>query len=432
MDVKLPKLGEGSESGTIVSILVKEGDLIDKGQTLIELENEKAVAPIPSTVSGTITKLRVKEGDKISVGQVIATVSETASSVAPPSAPIPEPSRAVTGDREVHRPAPETAALVEPRATEEGVASGSSGLPPAASPSIRKMARELGLDLARVRGSELGGRIVLADLRAHIEHLQKLAFPPSPPPASKAAASTAERTDFSKWGEISKKPMSSLRQTISRRMLENWNAIPHVTQFDEADVTRPMELRKKHAPAYEQQGVRLTLTPFILKAVATVLKRHPIFNSSLDETAQEIILKEYVHLGLAVDTDQGLLVPVIRNVDKKSLIELSREINELAEKARARKISLEEMKGGTFTISNQGGIGGAHFTPIINKPEVAILGLGRGALKPVVKHAGIEARTMLPLCLSYDHRVIDGGTAARFIVDLVQELENSKEEDVKL
>lgn len=432
MDVKLPKLGEGSESGTIVSVFVKEGDLIDKGQTLIELENEKAVAPIPSTVSGTITKLRVKEGDKISVGQVIATVSETASSVAPPSEPIPEPSRAVVADQEVHRPAPETAPLVEPRATEEGAAPGSSGLPPAASPSIRKMARELGLDLARVRGSELGGRIVLADLRAHVQHLQKLAFPPSPPPASKPAASTAERTDFSKWGEITRKPMSSLRQTISRRMLENWNAIPHVTQFDEADVTRPMELRKKHAPAYEQQGVRLTLTPIILKAVATVLKRHPIFNSSLDETAQEIILKEYVHLGLAVDTDQGLLVPVIRNVDKKSMLELSREINELAEKARARKISLEEMKGGTFTISNQGGIGGAHFTPIINKPEVAILGLGRGALKPVVKPAGIEARTMLPLCLSYDHRVIDGGSAARFIVDLVQELENSKEEDVKL
>ena len=432
MDVKLPKLGEGSESGTIVSVFVKEGDVIAKGQTLIELENEKAVAPIPSTASGTITKLRVKEGDKISVGQVIATVSEAEPAVVRPPTPVAEPIRAETGDREAKRPAPKTAEPLEPLAKAEGVEPGPSGLPPAASPSIRKMARELGLDLARVRGSESGGRIVLADLRAYVQHLQKLAFPSVPPKPEKAAAPVAERIDFSKWGEISRKPMSALRQTISRRMLENWNAIPHVTQFDEADVTGPLELRRKHAPAYEQKGVRLTLTPFILKAVASVLKRHPIFNSSLDEATQEIILKEYFHLGLAVDTDQGLLVPVMRNVDQKSLLELSREINELAEKARARKMSLDEMKGGTFTISNQGGIGGAHFTPIINKPEVAILGLGRGALKPVVRKQGIEPRTMLPLCLSYDHRVIDGGSAARFMVDLVQELENSKEADVTL
>lgn len=226
--------------------------------------------------------------------------------------------------------------------------------------------------------------------------------------------------------------MSSLRKVISRRMLENWNTIPHVTQFDEADLTRVLDLRKKYAHAYEGRGVRLTVTSFVLKAVAATLKKHPIFNSSLDEAAGEIIFKEYCHIGVAVDTEAGLIVPVIRDVDKKSLVELSGELEELAKKARDRKISAEELKGGTFTISNQGGIGGAHFTPIVNKPEVAILGLGKGSLKPVAKNDKIEPRMMLPIALSYDHRVIDGGAAARFTVDLGQALENFNEADVKI
>jgi pyruvate dehydrogenase E2 component (dihydrolipoamide acetyltransferase) len=215
-------------------------------------------------------------------------------------------------------------------------------------------------------------------------------------------------------------------------MLENWNAVPHVTQFDDADITQLNGLRKKYAPAYEQKGVRLTLTSFVLKIVAATLKNHPIFNSSLDEVAQEIVIKEYFHLGIAVDTDAGLIVPVIRDVNKKSLVEISRELEDLAKKARDRKLSAEELKGGSFTISNQGGIGGGHFTPIINKPEVAILGLGRSVMKPVVRGDKIEPRLMMPLGLSYDHRVIDGGEAARFIVDLVQAFEKFKEEDVKL
>ncbi|NBV24328.1 MAG: hypothetical protein EBS05_20720 [Proteobacteria bacterium] len=238
--------------------------------------------------------------------------------------------------------------------------------------------------------------------------------------------------DFSKWGEVSKKPMSMLRKVIARRMTENWNAIPHVTQFDEADITALLELRKKFAAAYEAKGTRLTLTSFALKAVAATLKQHPIFNSSLDEVAEEIVLKEYVHLGLAVDTDAGLIVPVIRDADKKSLLELSKDIEELAKKARDRKVSADELKGGTFTISNQGGIGGAHFTPIVNKPEVAILGLGKGALKPVVREKQIVQRMMLPIAISYDHRVIDGGSAARFTVDLLAALENFTEDTVRL
>ncbi|MGZ8939237.1 MAG: 2-oxo acid dehydrogenase subunit E2, partial [Limisphaerales bacterium] len=237
----------------------------------------------------------------------------------------------------------------------------------------------------------------------------------------------------SQWGSISKKPFSPIRQTISRRMVENKSAIPHVTQFDEADITVLTELRKKYAEAYEKKGARLTLTSFALKAVADTLKKFPNFNSSLDEAVNEIVFKEYVHIGLAVDTEQGLLVPVIRDVDKKDLFQLSKDVQELAEKARSRKVSLEEMKGGTFTISNQGGIGGAHFTPIINKPEVAILGLGRGSLKAVVtKDKKIEPRLMMPIALSYDHRVIDGGEAARFTVELVQAFETFKEENIKL
>jgi pyruvate dehydrogenase E2 component (dihydrolipoamide acetyltransferase) len=226
--------------------------------------------------------------------------------------------------------------------------------------------------------------------------------------------------------------LTGLRQTISRRMAESWNAVPRVTQFDDADITALNELRKKHAPAFEAKGARLTLTSFVVKAVVATLKKHPLFNSSLDEAAQEIVFKEYYHIGLAVDTEQGLIVPVLRDVDKKNLLQISKEVNDLAEKARARKVSLEELKGGTFTISNQGGIGGAHFTPIVNKPEVAILGLGRGAMKAVVRGQKIEPRLMLPLTISYDHRVIDGGAAARFTVDLVQALENFSEQDITL
>jgi pyruvate dehydrogenase E2 component (dihydrolipoamide acetyltransferase) len=215
-------------------------------------------------------------------------------------------------------------------------------------------------------------------------------------------------------------------------MGESWDAVVRVTQFDDLDFTRLGELRKKYAPEYEKQGVKLTFTPFVLKAVTATLKQHPIFNSSLDEAANEIIIKEYVNLGIAVDTDQGLLVPVIRNVDKKSLLDLAKELEQLAAKSRDRKVTADEMKGGTFTISNQGAIGGAHFTPVVNLPEVAILGLGRGVMKPVVRDGKIEARLLTPMALSYDHRVIDGGSAARFVVDLLKAFENFDEAMVKV
>ncbi len=437
MDVRLPKLGESAEGGAVVSILVKEGDNVAKGQTILELENEKAVAPIPSTAAGVITQIRVKEGDRVAVGQVILTVAESAGAV--PSAPAnAAPAKAAPkAPQAAHAPIQAEPEVEEATEVEAGAGEPvEGGLPPAASPEIRRIARELGIDLRRVRGSEGGGRILMADVRAYVQRLIKLAA--APKTAAGAGAKTApaaapiEQIDFSRWGGISRKPMTSLRKTISRRMVENWNTIPHVTQFDDVDITDLMELRKKFAPEYEKKGVRLTLTSFALKAVATVLKKHPIFNSSIDEVANEIVLKEYYHIGLAVDTEQGLLVPVIRNVDKKSLIDLSKDVQELADKARDRKVTLDDMKGGTFTISNQGGIGGAHFTPIVNKPEVAILGLGKGALKAVVKDKQIQQRLLMPIGLSYDHRVIDGGTAARFTVDLIEAFQSFTEADLKL
>jgi pyruvate dehydrogenase E2 component (dihydrolipoamide acetyltransferase) len=416
MDVTLPKLGEGADSGIVVNIFVKEGDRIAKDQAILELENEKAVASVPSTTAGVVARIHVKTGDKISFGQRLITVTRDGKQ-APASQPAAK-----------HAPAKPVPELEGPAAEDDG------GLQkpvaaPIASPSLRKLARELGIDLKKVRGNEVGGRIVTSDLRAYIAHLHKsLPALGAAAPASPAA----EQIDFSKWGPIKKKPLTQLRQVIARRMTESWNTIPRVTQFDEANFTRLNELRKKFTPVYEKKGVRLTLMPFIIKAVVETLKKHPIFNSSLDEVASEVVFKEYFHIGIAVDTEQGLIVPVVHDADKKSMLELAKELEQLAQKARNRKIIIEELKGGTFTISNQGAIGGAHFTPIINKPEVAILGLGRGAMKPVVRDGKVEVRMMTPLALSYDHRVIDGGAAARFIVDLVGALQDFEEVVVKI
>jgi pyruvate dehydrogenase E2 component (dihydrolipoyllysine-residue acetyltransferase) len=429
MDLKLPPLGEGADSGTVVSLFVKEGDTIAKDQPILELENEKAVATIPSTAAGKVTQVFVKPGDKIRVGQRILSVGESGAAAA---APVP----AIRAHRErvIQTPSPEQVSAAEEAELPEPGAESNTGLSPAAAPSLRKLARDLGIDLTRVRGSARGGRILLEDVRAYIQKLQRAAARPrtAAPAEAPAPKPPPESIDFSKWGPVTKKPVSPLREVIARRMWESWNSIPRVTQFDEADITPLMALRRKYAPAYEQKGVKLTLTSFALRVVADTLKKHPIFNASLDEAAKEIVLKQYYHIGVAVDTEAGLIVPVIRDADKKSVLEMTRELEELAAKARQRTLSAEELKGGTFTISNQGGIGGAHFTPVVNKPEVAILGIGRGATKAVVRGTAIEPRLMLPLAISYDHRVIDGGAAARFTVDLVQAFENFKEEDVSL
>ena len=433
MDLKLPNLGEGADSGTVVNLFVNQGDQITKDQPILELENEKAVATIPATTAGTVTQIFVKAGDKIKVGQRILSLEESGAAGAPPAAR-PERARERSREKLIQTPSPEQVPVA---AEEEVLAPDTESQPgagPAAAPSIRKLARDLGIDLTRIRGSARGGRIVLEDVRAYLQKLQRLAAGPKTAAPSPALASrpAPEPIDFSKWGPISRKPLSSLREVIARRMLESWSTVPRVTQFDEADVTALMELRKKYAAAYDQKGAHLTLTAFALKVVVDTLRKYPIFNASLDEAAEELVYKEYFHIGIAVDTDAGLIVPVIRDADKKNLLELSRELEELAAKARERKVSVEELKGGTFTISNQGGIGSAHFTPIVNKPQLAILGLGRGALKVVVRDHKIEPRLMLPIGLSYDHRVIDGGAAARFTVDLVKAFETFNESDVQL
>jgi pyruvate dehydrogenase E2 component (dihydrolipoamide acetyltransferase) len=430
MDIKLPRLGEGADSGSVVSILVKPGDQIKKGQTLIELENEKAVAPIPSPAEGVVARLRVKEGDKISIGQVILelTVEGEAAALAQPKE---IPTRAAVAPEPASTPKRPPAAAAAPEEDLPGPENDSDVMP-AASPTIRRLARELGLELRRIRGSEPGGRIGMADLKTYIQRLERLATQARTAASGAAPAKPAPPSiDFSQWGPVVKKPMSSLRGTIARHMAENWASIPHVHQFDEVDITALDELRRRFGPAYEGKGVRLTLTTFALVALAKALRKHPVFNASLDEAADTIVFKEYFNIGLAVDTEAGLIVPVIRHVDKKTLLALSREVGEAARKARERKVSLDDLKGGTCTISNQGGIGGGAFTPIINKPEVAILGLGRSALKPVVRAGQIEPRLIMPLCVGYDHRVIDGGSAARFTVDLVEAFGAFTEADVK-
>lgn len=423
MDVKLPKVGEAADSGTVATLLVKVGDTVAVDQTILELEQEKAVAPIRSPVAGLVTAVHVKEGDKISVGARIITVGDGAPSRAPAAAaPAATPVRSSA-------PVPATDFDDDDDSAPAGDPT-SDGPEPAASPYVRKVARDLGIRLSRVRGSGSGGRVLLSDVARYIARLERgveRAGRHADEPKGLVFAPVSQ--DFSLYGPVTSQPLSALRKVISARMVENAVSLPHVTQFDEADLTRVEELRARHRAAFEADGVKLTPTAFVLKALASVLKTHPIFNSSLNEVAETLVLKQYVHLGIAVDTEAGLLVPVIRDADRKSLRDLARELASLAVRARDRQLGPDDMKGGSFTVSNQGAIGGGHFTPIINKPEAAILGLGRASRKPVVVSEGrIEARLMLPLTVSYDHRVIDGGTAARFTVDLVKAIQEFPEE----
>jgi pyruvate dehydrogenase E2 component (dihydrolipoamide acetyltransferase) len=436
MDVRLPQLAEGVESGTIVSILVSEGQEIQKDQAFMELETQKAVGSIPSPESGRVAKIHVKEGMEVSVGQVLISITEKgpAATVTPKTPLATQPkSQEAPPRRQL-----EKAGDGKLRMIDDYRYASRTGAPPPAAPSIRKVARDLGIDLTRVRGSEAGGRIVLEDLRAYIERLQQIAFEPPAPLSQGGMTSTpsqarpAEAVDFSQWGPVRREKMSALRRTVSRRMVESWTTIPKINQFDDADVTSLLTLRKKHAPAYEKKGAHLTLTAFLLKVVGAALQKHPRANASVDETTQEIIFKDYFHIGVAVDTEAGLIVPVIRDVNQKSLLQLSHELQEITGKSKQRKVSLEELQGGTFTISNQGSIGGSHFTPIIYAPQVAILGVGQGQAKAVVRDGKVVVRTLLPLCLAYDHRVLDGADAVRFTKDLIAGVESFSESDVKI
>lgn len=409
----LPPLGENITSGVVVKVLVAPGNSIAKEQTVIELETDKAVVEVPSSISGTVKEVFVKVGQKAKVGEKIFSF-ESQGQAQPAQAPVAAPAKTTPAPKvetkKVEAPTPKP--QPQPVAGEPGSSAG---------PAVRKLARELEVNLATVRGSGPGGRITPEDVKAAASGSGS-----AEAPVASAAPSVPEAKlpDFSKWGVIDRKAMSPVRLATARAMSQAWNTIPHVTQFDQADITDVLELRKKFAPRVEAAGGKLTLTAVLLKVIGSALKVFPQFNASIDVGAEEIVYKKYCHVGVAVDTDRGLIVPVVRDVDKKNILELSVELTTAADRARQHKTSLDEMQGGSFTITNLGGIGGGHFTPIVHWPEVAILGVGQADLKPVWKKDQWKPRTILPLSLSYDHRVIDGADAARFlkwVADAVQE-----------
>ena len=411
----LPELGENIESGDVVEILVSVGDVIEENQPILEIETDKAALEVPSTVSGVVTAIHVEAGGEARVGHPILTVNTEA--VAGEPAPSDSPTSDTTPSVQDSTPSAETADL-RPESTSE-TANTSLETAPAA-PSIRQFAREIGIDINEVSGSGPGGRISIEDIKRHAR--QGSTSPAKPAPEERAV--NYPTMNFSKWGAIEREPLSNLRRAAAEHLNNAWTTIPHVTNYDQADITTLEQLRKQFAPKVEAEGGRLTITAIALKLVVSALKEFPKFNASLDLAANETIYKKHYHLGVAVDTQHGLLVPVIRDADQKNLIELSVELSAVSERARNRKLGLEEMQGGTFTITNLGGIGGTHFSPIVNAPEVAILGIARARIEPAFIDAQFQPRLMLPLALSYDHRLIDGADAARFLRYLIERLED--------
>ena len=429
MDIKIPDLGDGIDGATVLSIVVSVGDSVEKEDTIIELETDKAVAPVPSPASGKIGSILIKEGDTVSTGTKIGTLSDGGDSVPVEAV---EPVSVVASTQ---------AAVVSEPGSYTYVSS--SGSPPPSSPSMRRFSALSGLDLCRIQGSGNGGRLMWDDIRNHIAFLQASAFNGATisSSVSQGADVVAEDVtevvpkslalDFSKWGEVDIQPVASIRKKISANLRQTWQVTPHVTQFDEADITDLMALRKKYNPKYVKKGCKLTVTVFAIKAVYHALQQFPQFNASFDESLGQLILKKYHHMGIAVDTENGLMVPVIRDVGDKSLLEIALELNEIAEKARDRKITVDEMRGSSFTISNLGGLGVGAFTPIVNAPDVAILGLGRGQLKPQFdKNNKMLSRLMMPVCVSYDHRVIDGADGARFTRAVIDYLGSFPEKEL--
>ncbi len=455
----LPEIGENIAAGDVVRVLVHPGDVLAKDQPVVELETDKATIEVPSSLSGKITEVRVKTGDKVKVGQVLLVVDEAAAESAKeaPAAraekaeaapPVPEPAPAEKADAAVEgglsqdvqprgavEPAPSRRGkeereqgrgeVEEPEERSRRVVDISAGRAPvpqpsapvAAAPSTRRYARELGLDIAQVPGTGPGGRISIDDVKAQARAvITGAAGRPGP-------AQAAPLPDFSKWGEVEREPMRAVRRKTAEHMALAWSTIPHVTQGDKADITGLEELRKRYAKKVEAAGAKLTVTAIAIKVVAAALKVFPQFNASIDVANEEIVYKHYINIGVAVDTDFGLLVPVLRNVDQKNIVQIATELASAAEKAKARKLSLEDMEGGTFTITNLGGIGGTYFTPIVNTPEVAILGISRSTTEPVYVNGSFEPRLMMPLSLSYDHRLIDGADAIRFLRWIVEALE---------
>lgn len=426
----LPELGENIKAGDVVKVTVKAGDSVKKDQIVLELETDKAVVEVPSSVEGTVTKVHVKAGEKAQIGQTILTFSGEESSEKPAEKKVFS-NAAMQPKMEPVKKADLKLAPQSPKIQTDGFAEKSQApakviplMEPAksgstvdathvlSSPSVRKLAREIGIDIGQVAGSGKNDRVTEEDVKRHARKINTEHKPETP---TTVMAPRILLPDFAKWGEVERKAMTGVRRKTAETMTLAWSTIPSVTQHDEADITELENLRKQFGERVRAHGGSLTMTVILIKIIASALKVFPQFNASIDMDAQEIIYKKFFHIGVAVDTERGLLVPVIRDVDKKNILKLSIEVGQIAERARNKQTSLEELQGAGFTITNLGGIGGGHFTPIINPPEVAILGVGRYQVKPLLNGKDWQPRKILPLSLTYDHRIIDGADAARFL-----------------
>jgi pyruvate dehydrogenase E2 component (dihydrolipoamide acetyltransferase) len=439
-EFKMPELGENISQGDLVRLMIAPGAKVSEGQPIMELETDKAVVEVPSSVSGVVKEVLVKEGEKVKVGQVIFTLEGGASAPPQPTnyAPV-EHSSGQQGARLVFQAAMRAEGKTEeqalppdlPPALEETfrmpaqlgkVAGVEHREPVPAAPHVRRLARELGVDIHSVQGTGPGARISKDDVKAHAKALITSATAALGASPDTRFAEPA-LPDFSKWGKIERVSMRGVRRKTAEHLREAWNTIPHVTQQDQADITELEQLRARFAPRAAEAGGKMTVTAIALKVCASALKIFPQFNASIDMAKEEIVYKQYINIGVAVDTDRGLLVPVVRDVDKKNIVELAAELTQFSKKARDKKLTPAEMEGGTFTITNLGGIGGTGFSPIVNHPEVAILGLSRSSMAPLWIDGKFEPRLVLPLSLSYDHRLIDGADAARFLRWIAEAIE---------
>jgi pyruvate dehydrogenase E2 component (dihydrolipoamide acetyltransferase) len=417
IDVVVPDIGD-YRNVPVIEVLVKDGERVEKDAALITLESEKATMEVPAPSAGVVRGIKVKVGDKVSQNDVIMAL-EAADSAPQPGKIVPSPAKAAPPPSPPASPArasPPSPPTPPPQAGEGsqppwvGQAKGET---PHASPFVRKLAREFGVDLSKVQGSGPKGRITAEDVQGYT----KQALAGAAPAAGGAGIPPIPAVDFSQWGEIERKPLARIRKLSAQYLHRAWLNVPHVTQNDEADITELETFRKAQS---EESGVKLTLLPFIMKAAGAAMKQFPEFNASLAPDGENLILKKYCNIGFAADTEHGLVVPVVKDVWSKGIVQLASDCAELAKKAREGKLKPDEMKGGCFSISSLGGIGGSHFTPIVNAPEVAILGVSRAQTKPVWDGKQFAPRLMCPLSLSYDHRVIDGAAAARFIVALAR------------
>jgi len=433
-EFKLPELGENISQGDLVRLMIAPGAKVSEGQPVMELETDKAVIEVPSSVGGVVKEVKVKEGEKIKVGQVIFTL-EGGAAARPEPARTNSPVEHVSGqhgarlafqaairaegkteEQALPPDQPQQAAPVFSMPVQLGKVAGTEHRQPVpAAPHVRRLAREIGVDIYEVKGSGPGGRISDDDVKVHAKALLSAAMTAVQTAPRAGHFAQPQLPDFAKWGKIERVSMRGVRRKTAEHLSESWNTIPHVTQHDRADITELEQLRARFAPKAEEAGGKMTVTAIALKVCAAALKVFPQFNASIDVDKEEIVYKQYISIGVAADTDRGLLVPVIREVDKKNIVELAVELSQLSKKARDKKLTPADMEGGTFTITNLGGIGGVGFTPIVNHPEVAILGLSRSRMEPEWINGKFEPRLILPLSLSYDHRPIDGADAARFL-----------------